>query len=852
MLKWLLLSLSFTSLFTFPSLSKKEYTYAFDTAVEGMKYGLYEDAECEKPLQDENGDVCITFEEKSVNLSLPQEKVYAKQIKTVQGYYLDPTVYAVEKRNTFPCFPIHVVYTSDVIDTTYVLKDDKDTVLLEWNAEESGEIAYDFEIQHTYTIQEKQPVSYQHMKPVSFEIQSEPAKEPMMIVCMHEAYGILHVQAKDQEENAVEEVAYALYEEATCENQVKDIHKNLCEALIRQDEVFSWELKEGTYYLKQIDISEQYYRQNRVVEINVKENETMNLVVHEKRVIADVILRNKETEADIDGAVYCEQLQTEICSNTKVYLSRNTSYDFRDEMHPDGFYPCTSFQYRTSEFEKEEQIIAYFQPFTVSISLVNEDTSKILSSGTYAILNENQQEVMRFSLEGASFVSSSLHDGICYTLREITSEKGYLSLQDKQMLIPSSGNSSLIEFTYAKTPYTNLTLQLLDGKQKVNGKYTLYTDAACQNICKDIYGNCVENVEQTSIRNGTYYALLNDVDTHYYLMNECKKIVCDQGNQLFTMNMEHTGIHVEVKDSHGRKDDVVLELLDASRNVLSTFLSQEVETIYPYLERNHSYAIRIKHIDGLYTYDKKPVFFTIPSYKEAMDLVLECEAYVNLKILSDGLFALYEDPYCTYLSKDIYGNYTKKDTNKEWFLREGTYYLKQLQAPYGFYVDEMVQKIVAGSEESLIQRSVEMHPISFEITYVNENGEKLSGAIYSVLDQDGKEIGIINDNQHVFTSDVLYPGMTFRLHEVSSPSGYVSHETDIVYTVPESYPEQIPCIQFRYAKITEAKAPVIKEVKEIIPEDSSTFPYAVVFCGIAGVFAFIGIVIRRIQKAKQK
>ena len=138
-----------------------------------------------------------------------------------------------------------------------------------------------------------------------------------------------------------------------------------------------------------------------------------------------------------------------------------------------------------------------------------------------------------------------------------------------------------------------------------------------------------------------------------------------------------------------------------------------------------------------------------------MDLVLECEAYVNLKILSDGLFALYEDPYCTYLSKDIYGNYTKKDTNKEWFLREGTYYLKQLQAPYGFYVDEMVQKIVAGSEESLIQRSVEMHPISFEITYVNENGEKLSGAIYSVLDQDGNEIGIINDNQHVFTSDVL-------------------------------------------------------------------------------------------------
>ena len=39
---------------------------------------------------------------------------------------------------------------------------------------------------------------------------------------------------------------------------------------------------------------------------------------------------------------------------------------------------------------------------------------------------------------------------------------------------------------------------------------------------------------------------------------------------------------------------------------------------------------------------------------------------------------------------------------------------------------------------------------------------------------------------------------------------------------------------------------------EIIPEDSSTFPYAVVIGGIAGVFAFIGIVIRRIQKAKQK
>ena len=852
MLKWLLLSLSFTSLFTFPSSSKKEYTYTFDTAVEGMKYALYEDKECETPIQDENGDVCITFEEKPVNLSLPQNKVYAKQIKTVQGYYLDPTVYAVEEKNTFPCFPIHVTYTSDVVDTTYVLKDDKDTVLLEWNGEESGEIAYDFEIQHTYTIQEKQPTPYQHMQPVSFEIQSEPVKEPMRIACMHEAYGVLRVQAKDQEENAVEEVTYALYEEATCENQVKDIHENLCEALIRQDEELSWDLKAGTYYLKQIDISEQYYRQNCVVEIEVKDSETMNLVVHEKRVIVDVILRNKETEEDIGGAVYCEQLQKEICSNTKVYLSRNTAYDFRDEMHPDGFYPCTSFQYQTSEFEKEEQIIVYFQPFTVSISLVNEDTSKDLSSGTYAILNENQQEVMRFSLDGSAFVTSSLHDGICYTLREIASEKGYLSLQEKQILIDSNGSSSLLDFTYAKTPYTNLTLQLLDGKQKVNGKYTLYTDAACQTICKDIYGNYVENVEKASIRNGTYYVLLNDVDSHYYLMDGCKKIVCDQGNQIFSMDMEHTGIHVEVKDSHGSKEDVVMELLDDSSNVLSTFLSQEVETIYSYLERNHAYAIRIKHIDGLYTYDKKPVSFTMPSHKEVMDFVLECEAYVNLKIQSDGLFALYEDPYCTYLCKDIYGNYTKKDTNKEWFLREGTYYLKQLQAPNGFYVDEMVQKIVVSSEESLIQKSVEMHPISFEIVCVSENGEKLNGAIYSILDQDGNEIGMINDDQHVFTSDVLYPGMTFRLHEINHPSGYVSHETDIVYTVPESYPEQIPCIQFRYAKIAEAKAPVIKEVKEAIQEDSSSFPYAIVIGGIAGVFVIIGILIRRIQKAKQK
>ena len=296
----------------------------------------------------------------------------------------------------------------------------------------------------------------------------------------------------------------------------------------------------------------------------------------------------------------------------------------------------------------------------------------------------------------------------------------------------------------------------------------------------------------------------------------------------------------------------MLELLDDSANVLSTFLSQEVETIYSYLERNHAYAIRIKHIDGLYTYDKKPVSFTMPSYKEATDLVLECEAYVNLKIQSDGLFALYEDPYCTYLCKDIYGNYTKKDTNKEWFLREGTYYLKQLQAPNGFYVDEMVQKIVVSSEESLIQRSVEMHPISFEIVCVSENGEKLNGAIYSILDQDGNEIGMINDDQHVFTSNVLYPGMTFRLHEISHPSGYVSHETDIVYTVPESYPEQIPCIQFRYAKISEAKAPVIKEVKEVIQGDSSSFPYAIVIGGIAGVFVIIGILIRRIQKSKQK
>ena len=78
------------------------------------------------------------------------------------------------------------------------------------------------------------------------------------------------------------------------------------------------------------------------------------------------------------------------------------------------------------------------------------------------------------------------------------------------------------------------------------------------------------------------------------------------------------------------------------------------------------------------------------------------------------------------------------------------------------------------------------------------------------------------------------------------------------YNEEEAVAEASRCLNCKNARCVQG-CPVninipafIKEVKEVIQEDSSSFSYAIVIGGIAGVFVIIGILIRRIQKAKQK
>ena len=64
--------------------------------VSGMKYAVFLDENCEKPLLDENEEPVVIESNEEGKLEsdiFSKDEIYLKQTGTIAGYYLDPVVY---------------------------------------------------------------------------------------------------------------------------------------------------------------------------------------------------------------------------------------------------------------------------------------------------------------------------------------------------------------------------------------------------------------------------------------------------------------------------------------------------------------------------------------------------------------------------------------------------------------------------------------------------------------------------------------------------------------------------------------------------------------------------------------
>ena len=408
-------------------------------------------------------------------------------------------------------------------------------------------------------------------------------------------------------------------------------------------------------------------------------------------------------------------------------LTIGKEYTLKEEIAPEGYVVATSIKFTikdTNEIQKVNMIDKIVEMSKVDIA------GDEIEGATIQVLDKDNKVVDEWVSGKEPHKIKNLVEGETYTLHEEIVANSYVKATDIEFKVTTDKETQkvvmidkIVEMSkvdIAGEEIAGATIQVLDKDNKVVDEW-------------------VSGKEPHKIKNlveGETYTLHEEIvaDSYVKATDVEFKVTTDKETQKLVMIDKLVEITKTDITNGNELEGAELEVTDEDGNTIDKWTSTKEPHKVKGLEEGKTYIL--KETTAPYGYEiTEEIKFTVTTDKETQKIemkdmpilknvkVIKIDTETKEVIKDKFIFAIYEDPECTKLIKEVKSN-SEDGTALFEELRYGTYYIKEIKAPKDYELSNKIVKVEINDKGIFVDDTqVEENENTIEFTFENKKIE---------------------------------------------------------------------------------------------------------------------------------
>ena len=408
-------------------------------------------------------------------------------------------------------------------------------------------------------------------------------------------------------------------------------------------------------------------------------------------------------------------------------LTIGKEYTLKEEIAPDGYVVATSIKFTikdTNEIQKINMIDKIVEMSKVDIA------GEEIEGATIQVLDKDSKVVDEWVSSKEPHKIKNLVEGETYILHEEIVADSYVKATDIEFKVTTDKETQKVvmidkvvemsKVDIAGEEIEGATIQVLDKDSKVVDEW-------------------VSGKEPHKIKNlveGETYTLHEEIVADSYVKATDVEFIVTPDKETQKVVMIDKLVEITKTDiTNGNElEGAELEVTDEDGNTIDKWTSTKEPHKVKGLEEGKTYIL--KETTAPYGYEiTEEIRFTVTTDKETQKIemkdmpilknvkVIKIDTETKEVIKDKFIFAIYEDPECTKLIKEVKSN-SEDGTALFEELRYGTYYIKEIKAPKDYELSNKIVKVEINDKGIFVDDTqVEENENTIEFTFENKKIE---------------------------------------------------------------------------------------------------------------------------------